>query len=370
MSISNYKYLPVLALSPAEMVAIEELPSKDKDTILPLVLLKGWVASGRLSKSIERINKAIGDRAWIADIDESFIEGKKNKDGQYPREVFKEIEDLLNEHNGYENWIRFLSAMNNVIPTLRYRDTSSSATLINQMNRLIELGRGVAVRFCMKTIEPNTFNEVVTALKECKYNDMIIILDYGDIDRSILVEVDDNSQLIKKLSSILSGSIFAISSSSFPNSFSGSYRGEIPIYERQFYNKVTKSNTQVEFIYSDHGSARAEKRKGGGGTPPPRIDYPLKNDWRFVRKEPVGDTAEERKALYQEAAIEVIDSDYWEPMLALWGTRMIEQTSKGDEYGITNPNRATAVRINIHMYLQLHYLDTFNEMDTDEEWFD
>ena len=84
------------------------------------------------------------------------------------------------------------------------------------------------------------------------------------------------------------------------------------------------------FVYSDRGGARAEKNKGGGGTPPPRIDYPLKNDWRFVRKELNEEAGEERKTLYKEAALEVIKSDYWEPSLALWGTQMIELTSKGD----------------------------------------
>lgn len=106
------------------------------------------------------------------------------------------------------------------------------------------------------------------------------------------------------------------------------------------------------------------------GLPPPRIDYPLKNDWRFVRKEFDSGESLSKEELYQNAAIEVMESDYWVPELALWGTQMIELTSKGDDFGITNAARATSVRINIHMYLQLHYFDIIEELDTDEEWVD
>lgn len=46
-----YKYAPILAISPAEMTALEELPDKDKDIMLPIIPLKGWVGSQRLENS-------------------------------------------------------------------------------------------------------------------------------------------------------------------------------------------------------------------------------------------------------------------------------------------------------------------------------
>jgi hypothetical protein len=49
---------------------------------------------------------------------------------------------------------------------------------------------------------------------------------------------------------------------------------------------------------------------------------------------------------------------------------MIEKTSLGDPYGITSANRATAVRINLHLYQQLHYYSDINMLDTDEDWED
>lgn len=126
-------------------------------------------------------------------------------------------------------------------------------------------------------------------------------------------------------------------------------------------------------IYSDRGGARAAKLSGGGAIPPPRIDYALKNDWRFIRKEFLDSqnvARGEKERLYKEAAIEMLNSDYWIDGLKLWGVQMIEKTSEGDEFGITSPNRATAVRINLHLYQQLHYNDMLENLDTDEDWVD
>lgn len=41
----QYDYAPILSLSPSEMMALEQLPGKDKDNILPVIPLKGWASS-------------------------------------------------------------------------------------------------------------------------------------------------------------------------------------------------------------------------------------------------------------------------------------------------------------------------------------
>jgi hypothetical protein len=64
-----------------------------------------------------------------------------------------------------------------------------------------------------------------------------------------------------------------------------------------------------------------------------------------------------------------MQQDCWESELKLWANYLIELTSQSDEYGINGPPKATAVRINKHLYTQLHYGDE-KEYDTDEEWED
>lgn len=127
-------------------------------------------------------------------------------------------------------------------------------------------------------------------------------------------------------------------------------------------------------IYSDRGSARADKIGGGGGIPSPRIDYPLANDWRFIREEFEDSTSPEdgeKEELYTLIAEKIMKSNYWNPELRVWGTQVIELTSKGEMLGINSPMRSTAVRINIHMHQQLYY-DAPEDvlLDTDEDWED
>ncbi|EHH1218514.1 protein beta, partial [Vibrio parahaemolyticus] len=163
----------------------------------------------------------------------------------------------------------------------------------------------------------------------------------------------------------------AFSGTSFPYSFGRSYRGEVSIFERLIFNKIVKSCEGIELIYSDRGSARAEAMGGGGGLPPPRIDYALKNDWRFIRKEFDDENEdEEKEELYQQAAQEMMKADYWIKDLKAWGQQMIEKTAEGDKYGINSAQKATAVRINLHLFQQIHYFEEISELDTEEDWED
>lgn len=369
VNLSRYKYSPILAISPAEMAALQQLPSKERDLILPIFPLRGWMSATTLSKAISRIEQSIDNtRWWIADIDSSCLIGKKNENGEYKRQVFKEIEDLLDDSNDHYNWCQFISNQSKVIPTLQYNESIDESSLRRQADNLISFQRGLVVRIDVKNISATLFNKVINTLRGIESNQLFIVLDYGDIDRSTIVDVNQHIVFVSKIHKLFPDSYFSISSSSFPNSFSGSYRGEIPIYERQFYNKIRKQLSTMKMIYSDRGSARAERIKGGGGTPPPRIDYALKNDWRFVRKEFIGSL--DKEELYKEAAIEVINSDYWMPSVAVWGVQMIELTAIGDPYGITNAGRATAARINMHIHMQLHYDELIESVDTDEDWVD
>lgn len=166
----------------------------------------------------------------------------------------------------------------------------------------------------------------------------------------------------------------AISCSSFPSDFSGEHRGENPIYERQLFDNVARACSEVKMVYSDRGGARAVKIGGGGGIPSPRIDYPLRNDWRFIREEfedSKNPAKGEKEILYTKIARKIMNSDYWMPDLHIWGTQVVEFTSQGDQLGISSPTRATAVRISIHMHQQLYYSSPVEDLlDTDEDWED
>lgn len=366
-------YIPILALSRAELIAYEELPNKDKDLLIPIIPIKGWCSAKKLSSAINKVNSALGNRKWIASIDIDYI--KNNKEflitGEYPRSVFYEIAELLEPKNNYERWRTFVRENENLIPTIQHQDSSA---IQKQIEFFDSLGRGMAVVFSPKDINEGKHIFTLLKIKEFQPQNIIVIYDFGTIFKR-----DDD--LIQAISTIIDSTIkiidsipICISASSFPSDFSKRGEGEIQIYERFIFNQIRNKHPFVNLIYSDHGSARVEKQNGGGGTPAPRIDYPLKDDWRFIRKE-FSDTnsdidKDEKNHLYTQIAIEMLSKNYWMPELKLWGTRMIEQTSLGDKFGINSPQCSTAVRINIHLYNQLHYNTNIDEIDTDEDWED
>ena len=129
------------------MNALEELPEKDKDLMLPFFRLRGWVGSQKLVNTVSRIQKSIGKRYWIADIDGSFLEHTDFiRTGKYPREVFREVQALLDSNNGYDNWFQYLRGIPEAIPTLQLSDYQEVSL---ELDNLLSLQRGLVVKFSL-----------------------------------------------------------------------------------------------------------------------------------------------------------------------------------------------------------------------------
>ncbi|HHX8325543.1 TPA: beta family protein [Vibrio alginolyticus] len=372
MNIKIASYVPLISLKPAEMAALEELYDCEKNQILPAFSLKRWATCKSFDKSMDRIEKAFGKRPWIADVDDDFLnslESRAQEEGA--AKVFLEFQELLKPNDGYKNWVEFIKKHEHIIPTVRLQDLEQ---LDKQLNQLLELERTIVVRLKMAGSQPVTipdFNKIIQTLSSYKLEQLFLILDYGDLTRINLIEHHKYTQFIQGVHKVLPKATIAFSGTSFPYSFGRSYRGEVSIFERLIFNKIVKSCEGIKLIYSDRASARAEAMGGGGGLPPPRIDYALKNDWRFIRKEFDDENEdEEKEELYQEAAQEMMKSDYWIKDLKAWGQQMIEKTSEGNKYGINSAQKATAVRINLHLYQQIHYFEEISELDTEEDWED
>ncbi|HCA5050717.1 TPA: beta family protein [Acinetobacter baumannii] len=365
MNLESTKYIPLLYLKPAEMVALQELPEKEKEILLPIIVLRRWLASKSFETSLVKIREAFGNRPTILDLDFFNLNDLKIKDGEKHLEFLNDFEPLFDSQNGYINWVQFIQKHENFIPVLQLQDLDELATQIDNFSKLNRL---MVLKLKKNDLETRNL-EIILEKTHGKvfFHGLLIQVDYEDIDRQQLIEHEKIIKIFEDLSAIFPQAYFSFSATSFPFSFTNSYRGELPIYERQIFNKIFAALDHKRLIYSDRGSARASSRVSAG-TPPPRIDYPLKNEWRFVRKE--FKDGLKKEYLYAEAASEIMKSDYWMPELHLWGTQMIEKTSMSDEYGIYNPTRATAVRINIHLYQQLHYLENLSDLGTDEPWID
>lgn len=353
------------------MEALCQLAEKSKDLMLPLIPLRPWQNSKALTNTFKRIKDSIGDRQVIVDIDQYFLKSyHEKKSEEESRQVINEVIELTNPANGYENWVRLISEHENFIPTLQLNDLSQ---LEDQLSSLIEFDRGIVVRFDAAEIDIAEHVSTLNRIAELEYEDIFVIYDYGQITRELLSYVDGVANLIQLANSRLNNPLISVSSTSFPSSFSGYSDTDISIIERQLFNKLRNQTDKLRLVYSDWGSARADRIDGGGRVPPPRLDYPLRDEWMILREDfedPKEIKKGEKEALYSGLAIKMINKKYWDKSLFTWGTQLIELTSLGDDYGINSPQKSTAVRINIHLHQQIYYDNLEGSTDTDDLWID
>lgn len=340
------RYLPILAIRPAEMKALEELPEVDKNSFLPLILIRPWLSANTLSKALLRFKEAFGDRPWIVDIDPYYaatmaVDNDDDNNG-VPKKVFSEIEALQNPANGYLNWRNFIEGDPSAIPCLRL-DPNEIANVIRQVEEFSEMGRGMCLRIPRAGF--GGIIQMADILSEQNVMSVLFILDFEQATANELSSAAAATGFISSIKKKLPAAEIAISATTFPDSFDGLKKQAI--VERGFFSLVRDQFKPSRLIYSDRGSARAERRTGGSGRPPPRIDYPSFSEWYFFRPDIV--------TTYQAAAKDAMAHKSWEPKMKIWGTQMIERTAKGDPYAIVSPVRSTATRINLHLHLQTYF---------------
>jgi hypothetical protein len=237
------------------------------------------------------------------------------------------------------------------------------------------MGRGLWVH-----LQPFAFpilQDIVRAVAERTNggDGVVFFIDFGKGNQNFLLKQVEATEYVRTIFRDAPSAFAAQSGSSFPDAFVD--LGNQDIYERQLFDGVALHVDNPKFIYSDRGSARAERQAGGGGTPSPRIDYAQAQRWTFFRdSSEVNPDADfdQRKAARTQAYIEqaafAVSGDIWDPDLHIWGTQMIERTALGDVMAINSPASSTAARINIHLHRQLFYDDPGAMYHTDEDWTD
>ncbi len=232
----------------------------------------------------------------------------------------------------------------------------------DQAKSLLSLGRGLVVR-----IPKAGFGELTTVLDALSGTDPRMLLFILDFDKTKGNDLTDVATCLGYLQTIFNrfpSCMFSVSATTFPNSFNGP--SNIRIKERDFHTELSKAFTQAPIIYSDWGSARAERNNGGGPEIIPRVDFPMSTEWSFHRCRVTNDDKKEKavgdkkksvlKNAYKTAAENLMkDTERWGKRMPIWGTKMIELTANGDAFGIVSPVRSTSVRINLHLRRQLYF---------------
>lgn len=347
-------YLPFLSMRPAEMRALQELPNKTKDRLLPIVPLRPWTTSYQLQNALDRLNEAYGSRPTILAVGAEEPTSKA-------RPVHGELAALRLPANGYSNWCDFIKSVDNghFIPAVQIDD---AAEIGEQVECFYELGRGLVV------IVPKQGYLALPALAASISArteggvDTCFVLDEGVSSREPLQRAVFLVEHVNSIKSACPHACISVSASSFPDTFTTITKQEI--FERTIFDLLIAQVGRDRMIYSDRGSARVERQRGGGGIPAPRIDYPQPGEWRFFRSEQEGFSG------YQEQAKELLklDPPIFDTLLRVWGTQMIERTASGDTAAIKTPARSTAVRINLHLQRQTFFNDPIGLYDTEDDW--
>jgi hypothetical protein len=356
----DVNYLPLIDVRPAELLALEELPEKDKDKLLPSFKLRPWVGTDTVEHAIRRLESAYKKRPAFLELgEEELVPPGKG------RAVHTELAKLRDANEGYEKWIDFFRREDcqHFIPVLQLGDLQQFPA---QLIAMVELERGLALRIPMRAdVDAGAFAGYVASTTDGG-QDVVFVLDYGKQGSGFPSQLEAiKSSVSDVLAACSNTARIAVSASSFPDGFTEIIKQEI--YERTVFESL-RSEFGDRILYSDRGSARAERQTGGGGLPAPRIDYAKSKEWFFYRESAKNSTT---FVGYQHQAKLLLGSPNWDPMLKLWGCQMIEKTAIGDlDAGITSANRCTAARINIHLHQQLYYGDSIGLYDTDEDWVD
>jgi hypothetical protein len=350
VSFNDFAYVPILAVRPSEMIALEELPPSDKDSLLPYIILRPWLTARHLESVLARVEAARGHRPILVDLTSDIF-------GEPRRPVHDALDALRDSADGYRNFCDFIAEEEDFIPSLQL---SSPAQIGAQVRRFIALDRGCVVRLTEPTFRfSRQIAELFSDIDD--QSKVHFILDYARQSRELLARAAGAIGILEGIREVLPDCFVSVSASTFPESFVGLARQEI--FERQFHDEVFRHVGHRNVIYSDRASVRAESQ-GGGGAPAPRVDNALRTNWQFFR---VADN-EDRDAGFQEAAENAVQSDDWSD-LGIWGTDEIIRTASG-QAAIASAQRSTAVRINIHLHRQTNFDDPLGSPGIEEIWSD
>lgn len=328
-----------------------ELDDVSKNKLTPIFCLKPWATAKALSRSMEKIEEVYPNRPYFLDIDPFY-----NKKAKRPAQ--SDYYDLINDRNN-QSWIDFFDKYPNAFPSLQV-NLADIAAIQNQIDSFTASEKIFLVRLDHE--HGHNFSEVVRTACHVGHANFGFVLDAG-WSRDLLSRANWVDGLVKQIVDLRGDDIpIVVTGSSFPSSFIKYSLGEeVDVAERRLFAQLQAANNRARLIYGDWASSRSPSEGGGGAVIPPRIDLATERTWEIFRSE--YDAPE-----FVDLAKKVIKSPSYPTDLAIWATYMIESTALGDPNGITSLRRATAVRINMHLYRQLNFGQFDPAPNTDDDY--
>lgn len=338
-------YVPLLKTKPAEMTAFHTLSAAEKVGMLPIFLAKPWQNANHFQKTIDKVVGAVGDRPFGFGID------RESQGGTAKQPAQGEFDALFDPTNGFRAYFDCLAGIGNAVPV--FLGGGSADQILMQLGNADELGRGLIVRFTRDEITPVL--NLAGAIPPLP-NDTVFVVDAGWARDPLQLEQWAAATTQRILNAIPHAEI-VVMASTFPDSFNTIVgHGAVALFEAQVFQSVRAKFNQATMVYGDWATTRPPQ-SGGGGKIPARVDIPMIGLCNIFR-------ADEDQT-YTDMAALAMKHECFASVPDCYGRSLIEQTSS--ETGITGTQRATEVRINIHL---AKHGAPLNQSPTEETYVD
>jgi hypothetical protein len=319
----------------AELRAYSKLSNETKDSIIPIFELTKSRKStrapdGDIHRKMSYLRDVVGNRPFVLDITQ--VEKYSNT----------QIENLLEENNGFYEWQFFLRTYDdlNIIPTIHVYDDDE----LEEVGRFVSWASQNYKKLAL--IVPSDVENISNLLtfisehiqKGCT---LLFFVDAGFVpEEKQTSAIKALSLVVEEASEVIEESNIVIISTTFPQSVVSMGRddsGEFEIRELGIFNAIAD---YFPIQYGDYASINPLQYEMRGGTWVPRVDVSLSNNYIYTRyrREHGGYIVAANKML--------ANKDY--VSINCWGDDEIRLAASGNPGG-KSPSYWISVRMNIHM---------------------
>jgi hypothetical protein len=347
VNFDQYRYYPSLRSRMWEMRGYAELSDEDKDKLLPIVPLASHHRTKAISDVATKVEEYLGGRTRILDLEQSATYACDERRG------------LMAPDNGFAKWREFISTQQNVVPTALLSGESAVRNIVQQVRHLENDCGQVVVRTRAISADLPSLQAILSAVDDV--NNLMIVLDFGYVRSRASALAIEAANAINALRETDEATRVVVMGSSYPKSAAAydDAGAAIPIQERAMH---TALGGDAVAIYGDYGSIHPEPMEPSMARFVPRVDYPLPDAWVFrrVRADQGG---------YQACAKGITSLTDWQPDLvgSVWGAQKIDAAARGDLAQMGQPGPWIAVRVNLHLWQQIHYGDMDTEIEDLED---
>jgi hypothetical protein len=333
----RYRYYPSLRSRLWEMRGYCELSDEDKDRLLPIIPLASHQRTKAIGDVAAKVAEYLGDRPRILDLEQSSVYG------------CEECRAMLDPTNGFLAWRSFVAAQPNSVPSAVLPSDAPIREIVQQVRHLERDCGQVVIRSRMPSTDLHALQAALSAVDEV--DNLMVVLDFGYVLSRPTAIATEAANVINALRATDDAARVVVMASSYPKS-AAAYDDagtSIPIQERSIHAAL---GGDAVAIYGDYGSIHPEPMEPLMARFVPRIDYPLPDAWVFrrVRADQGG---------FQQCAKLITGLTDWQPDLVgkVWGASKISAAADGDLVQMGTPGPWIAVRVNLHLWQQIHYGD-------------